>query len=894
MKLLTHLYLANLLIEDLEKGRIIIRRDVERFGSYYSSGTLREPFKVLAEDGKTVKEKLENVTDDPTIAEIRKSIVEFTEKIQKNISSLTPVNISEYLSSAGDITKEYLRDDEKPLKFPLKDFECTVPKDISDAILKNKKYFRGGSMGPDLLPDPLIGQMIIHSHDSGVWVSYLFECFLKLDKNNPDREKIYAFLLGWMTHYCADMFGHGYVNEYAHGSYPALSEIISTVKAPMIIARHMLVETYMDSRLDKKLIPKNDRRIAVPVKFLASCFSDIRGIEKFMKNIPSDRMPEERRNDILTSYQTLLTIGGSTAEQLPKTEPFKEYLRTFNDLTKIIGGLATVDLFDFIASDDKKTLLLKTGKELGLPLDRYLNKPNILIPQPIYILASVRDYLGDLASKSGSPVIAKILSVLANSFNISVEKWIDVWTKITQDTLLEEIELTTSVATNIENFIVNTPANLWTAVINELPDFVAGAIEFLGNSADFLVDSMREFLTWLSSEVDNFITGITRPLKDLVMGLLPEWLTDIIEICNGPKYLPLLEEPLIFPVNVKNRLLNDFGGYGIKGRAEEFKAFSLCMTASKFCIMGHENLNRYLGGADQDQTIRLFSASDSIPSGKNSKPWKISISPDIMSWLYSLDGEAEPIKDVPIGHRIYEYWPHKTKPWEYERYAVYADAKRRKGLREEFWSEEEAICKEPEPVIDHDSDTSKKETDLLRKSQDEIMGKGFPALGDVSDDENSLADFDSEFAPEKKKPARKESREAFDKKRIPSSDGKDKNDMPMDSKGKRKDDSNGREDDDPPKDKKKDISTESGKKDDFDGKTDNSSPKGKKDDTPMDPKEKKKDDFEGEKQNDDMSMDSGKKKKDDFDDKDEMPMEPKKKGKGKIDDFEGSMESKFT
>lgn len=144
-----------------------------------------------------------------------------------------------------------------------------VPEDMKQAILKEPAAFRAGSVGPDFYPDMIIGQTIIHPANSGKWLEIMARQLRMIPYGCEEWNEAYAFYLGYIMHYAGDMFGHDYVNKWAHGSFPAIADAIKDVEKARIIMRHILVETYMDERVPKA----EDMGIRAPIKFLYRCFA---------------------------------------------------------------------------------------------------------------------------------------------------------------------------------------------------------------------------------------------------------------------------------------------------------------------------------------------------------------------------------------------------------------------------------------------------------------------------------------------------------------------------------------------------------------------------------------------------------------------------------------------
>lgn len=152
----------------------------------------------------------------------------------------------------------------------LKDYgSFRVPKDISSAIINNPKAFRAGAVGPDFFPDMIVGQTIIHPFNSGKWLDRMETELLSMSRSDPEWEKAYAFYLGFHMHYAGDMFGHDYVNNWAGGSFPDITDAVTDPEKARNIVRHILIETYMDEK-----VPANeDLSLSAPIDFVFRCFA---------------------------------------------------------------------------------------------------------------------------------------------------------------------------------------------------------------------------------------------------------------------------------------------------------------------------------------------------------------------------------------------------------------------------------------------------------------------------------------------------------------------------------------------------------------------------------------------------------------------------------------------
>ena len=148
----------------------------------------------------------------------------------------------------------------------------TPPEEVKSAIINNQGAFRAGAVGPDFYPDFIFGQGLIHPYDSGKWIKLMFNRLLI--SVPAERDKNLAFCLGYMVHYASDMFGHHYVNSYADGWFPSLEDIPKRLELGKIVARHILVEAYMDQFLEDRFSGNvSKKQLDPPMNFIRDVFT---------------------------------------------------------------------------------------------------------------------------------------------------------------------------------------------------------------------------------------------------------------------------------------------------------------------------------------------------------------------------------------------------------------------------------------------------------------------------------------------------------------------------------------------------------------------------------------------------------------------------------------------
>jgi hypothetical protein len=136
--------------------------------------------------------------------------------------------------------------------------DFAVPAETCRAIRGHRGEFLAGALGPDVFPDVLVGQTIVHPGVAGGWQANDWLNHLLADARS-DAE--IAFAWGYAMHFAGDVFAHSYVNNYAGGVFE-----IGQDRTKGIELRHFRLEKYIDQHLDYSVDPAVLR---VPADFLS-------------------------------------------------------------------------------------------------------------------------------------------------------------------------------------------------------------------------------------------------------------------------------------------------------------------------------------------------------------------------------------------------------------------------------------------------------------------------------------------------------------------------------------------------------------------------------------------------------------------------------------------------
>jgi len=136
--------------------------------------------------------------------------------------------------------------------------EFRVPAETCRAIRGHRGEFLAGALGPDVFPDALVGQSIVHPGMPNGWQA---NDWLNLLLSRARSDEEIAFAWGYAMHFAGDVFAHSYVNNYAGGVFE-----IGAERTKGIELRHFRLEKYIDQHLDHAIDPAVLR---VPAAFLA-------------------------------------------------------------------------------------------------------------------------------------------------------------------------------------------------------------------------------------------------------------------------------------------------------------------------------------------------------------------------------------------------------------------------------------------------------------------------------------------------------------------------------------------------------------------------------------------------------------------------------------------------
>jgi hypothetical protein len=116
--------------------------------------------------------------------------------------------------------------------------EYPVSERVLKALREHPDKYRMGALGPDVFPDPIVGQTTTHPGVDGGWQT---DEWLQHLLNTAQTPEEVAFAYGFTAHASGDIFAHTYVNAYA-------GDIFSLIDSERDIElRHFVLEKYIES-----------------------------------------------------------------------------------------------------------------------------------------------------------------------------------------------------------------------------------------------------------------------------------------------------------------------------------------------------------------------------------------------------------------------------------------------------------------------------------------------------------------------------------------------------------------------------------------------------------------------------------------------------------------------
>lgn len=126
--------------------------------------------------------------------------------------------------------------------------DYVVPANVASAIKAHPDRYLMGNLGPDVFPDPIVGQTTTHPGVEGGWQTD--QWLRHLLATAADAEQT-AFSYGFLGHAAGDIFAHTYVNAYAGSIF----ELENNQSTRVVETRHFILEKYIESKTPAATAP---------------------------------------------------------------------------------------------------------------------------------------------------------------------------------------------------------------------------------------------------------------------------------------------------------------------------------------------------------------------------------------------------------------------------------------------------------------------------------------------------------------------------------------------------------------------------------------------------------------------------------------------------------------
>ncbi|PIF45735.1 hypothetical protein CLU96_2746 [Chryseobacterium sp. 52] len=139
---------------------------------------------------------------------------------------------------------------------------------VLSALTANPSHFRMGTLGIDVFPDPIVGQITAHPGLTGGWKT---DDWIRHVLNSASTPQEIAFAYGYACHASMDIFAHTYVNAYS-GDIFLLSDEIAVER------RHFALEKYIGNHIpalineNGQVVTEYASLVSSPTSFLSKTF----------------------------------------------------------------------------------------------------------------------------------------------------------------------------------------------------------------------------------------------------------------------------------------------------------------------------------------------------------------------------------------------------------------------------------------------------------------------------------------------------------------------------------------------------------------------------------------------------------------------------------------------
>jgi hypothetical protein len=166
------------------------------------------------------------------------------------------------------VAQQLLNDVVKNKTITINEKRYELNKEVLSALINNPAHFRMGTLGIDVFPDPIVGQITAHPGLNNGWKT---DDWIQHVLNSASTPAEIAFAYGYACHAAMDIFAHTYVNAYSGDIFLLTDEII-------VERRHFALEKYIGNNLppllsvDGQVLSDYASLVTAPSGFLSKTF----------------------------------------------------------------------------------------------------------------------------------------------------------------------------------------------------------------------------------------------------------------------------------------------------------------------------------------------------------------------------------------------------------------------------------------------------------------------------------------------------------------------------------------------------------------------------------------------------------------------------------------------
>ncbi len=207
------------------------------------------------------------------------------------------------------IAQEVLNDVVPDGRVTIEGREYPVAQHVWRALADYPSQYRMGNIGPDFLPDILVGQLAVHpgmvKDKPSAWKTDEWLSWVLSGSSSPES---LAFNYGYLGHAASDVFAHSYVNTYAGGIFLLTKDAPGQAAEQEVELRHFALESYI-ARYNPPLRDHNGTYLGKPSEVIVTPASYLRDRLVFNDEVQSQHSKQLLTKHLEGMYALYKAIG---------------------------------------------------------------------------------------------------------------------------------------------------------------------------------------------------------------------------------------------------------------------------------------------------------------------------------------------------------------------------------------------------------------------------------------------------------------------------------------------------------------------------------------------------------------------------------------------------------